>query len=114
MSVHVIRRDEIIQILKKWLCGELAAREVHDWATDRYAVSGYEAEDEIVTEVLSALDILDINLTTVQDVPMLLEAVSLPVDRYDEVSNLLHHQWESISLDERRRICRNDPFYPQV
>ena len=114
MSVHIIRRDEVIQILQKWLGGELSAKAVHDWAVDRHAVSSFEAEDEVVNEVLSALDMLDINLTTVQDVPALLEAVSLPVDHYDEVSKVLDHQWQSIPLDERRHICRNDPLYPRV
>jgi hypothetical protein len=111
MKTHTIYRDEVSQVLKKWQDGELSAKDVHHWAVDRYAMPSYEAEDEVVNEVLSELDMLDIYLITVQDIPALLEAVSLPADRIDEVSNVIHRQWQSISLDERQRIWRYDPLY---
>ena len=103
--MHIVTRREVIQILRRWLAGDLSPGDVHDWAVNRYAAHTYEAEDDVVNEVLGRLDMLDVDLTVVNDIPAFLDVLSLPPDRSHEAGKILDQQWHSIDLDERRRIC---------
>jgi hypothetical protein len=75
--MQILTRNELRQVLLDWQAGNLQSRDVHDWATDRHAVSTYEPEDEIVHVVLGELDMLDLNLTTTDDVPVFLQILDL-------------------------------------
>ena len=111
MATRCVTRDELRVALLAWQAGELTAAQLRDWAENLYAVDDVDVEDEIANEVLANLDILDINLTTVDDVPVFLKMLSLPVDRVDEAAELLQEHGESIDIAERMRRYRDDPFY---
>jgi len=109
----VVTREDIIRILVAWQAGELGAKEVHAWAEDRYATSNFEIEeeDEVAQEVLSNLDCLDVNLTTLEDVPTFLEMLRLPKDQVEKALVLLREYSNSVDMKERMRRYANDPFY---
>jgi hypothetical protein len=52
--------------------------EVHEWAEARFATDARECEDDVANEVLGALDVLDMNLLTREDVPVLQAMLDLP------------------------------------
>lgn len=106
-----VTRDDLRAILRAWADGAMSPAEVHEWAENRYAVPDVEVEDELVNEVLGALDILDINLTTVEDVPVFLSMLALPLDRYEEALELLRRHGDSVDIAARIQRYRDDPFY---
>ena len=85
--------------------------EVHAWAEARYAVQSFETEDEIVNEVLAALDLLDINLTTTDDIPTFLRVLEFSVANKEQAFEMLAEYAESIDLESRKARCSMDPFY---
>jgi hypothetical protein len=98
-------------VLRAWQAGDLGPEEVHLWAEDRYAASTFEPEDEIVNEVLAHLDILDINLTTLEDVPTFLRMLALPSEKTEEAIALLKEHGAALDLADRMRQYAQDPFY---
>ncbi|RMD85738.1 MAG: hypothetical protein D6815_01200 [Candidatus Dadabacteria bacterium] len=109
--MHVITRNEIRSILLSWKRGEMSSAEVHDWGEQRYAVDGFEPEDEIVNEILSNLDILDINLVTPEDIPDFLRMLDYPRGQEAEALAFLDKRGESFDLQDRMRHYADDPFY---
>ena len=67
----VITRDELRTVLDDWQSGKRTPGDVHEWAEARYATHAWECEDDVANEVLAALDVLDMNLLTRDDVPVL-------------------------------------------
>jgi hypothetical protein len=109
--MQIVTRGDIVEILEAWQAGTIGPRDVHEWAEERYASSKFEAEDEVANEVLSNLDSLDINLTTVEDAPIFLRVLRLPHDASDAALALLREHSSSVDISERRRRYAADPFY---
>ena len=77
-----VTRAELILLLKEWQADRLSAAEVHEWAEQRYLPADFEVDDDdasgsAAAEVLARLDMLDINLITVEDIPRLLGTLEL-------------------------------------
>jgi len=108
---QVVTRQELVVLLNSWLVGKLNAQSVYDWANERYSTEHWRAEDDIVNEVLAELDILDINLITIDDIPVFLEVLALPHDQLDEATCRLKAHASSFDLGARKQQCRKDPFY---
>jgi hypothetical protein len=82
---HTVTRAELITLLKEWQDGRISATEVHEWAEARYRPGDFEVDDgeddasgSAAVEVLARLDMLDINLITVEDIPHYLELLHSP------------------------------------
>jgi hypothetical protein len=80
---NVVTRAELVSVLREWQAGRLSATEVHEWAEARYLPGRFETDDDedagsAAVEVLARLDMLDINLITVDDIPHYLELLSSP------------------------------------
>jgi hypothetical protein len=69
--MSTVSRNDVRTMLQGWLQGDITRQAVHDWATDRFAVSDYESEDDVLNEVLQVLDMLDIDLLNPSDIPSL-------------------------------------------
>jgi hypothetical protein len=108
---EVVTRQEIIELLNSWRAGKLDAQYVYDWANQRYATEHWNAEDDIVNEVLSELDILDINLITTDDIPVFMEVLALPPGQVDDATVRLKDHASTFNLEARKQQCRKDPFY---
>ncbi len=106
-----IGRSELLEILNSWRDGKLTSGQVHDWANDRFAVSAWEVEDEVVNEVLGRLDTLDMNLTTTEDVPVLIQALSFSSQSLNEAIRCLDEHDSKINLEERKKKYSSDPLY---
>ena len=89
MALHVVTRDELRHLLRNWQAGDLTPEEVEDWATQRVASDQYQPDDTVTEEVLNHLDILGINLTVPDDIPMLLAALDVPPGRLDLAAQIL-------------------------
>jgi hypothetical protein len=106
-----VTRDEVRELLIRWRDGGMTPDAVDDWATARFGVPEFEPEDEIVNTVLAHLDLLDVNLMTVDDIPTLLLVLDVPAERSAEAHELLRLHMESIDLPSRMARFRDDPYY---
>lgn len=104
-----ITRAALKEVLERWRHKELSHCEVHEWAEARYAVSAFDSEDDVTNEVLAALDMLDVNVTTETDIPHLLEALS--ASSCETASAILSSM--PFDLEQRRKQYRDDPVYGQ-
>jgi hypothetical protein len=102
-----INRADVREVLLRWQRQELSHACVHDWATARYAVSAFECDNEVTNEVLAALDMLDVKVTTDADIPCLLKA--LDAVSGDEASSIMASM--PYDREERRQRFGNDPVY---
>lgn len=71
-------RGLLVAVLREWQAGRLSATGVHEWAKARYFPGHLEVDDEeesgsAAVEVLARLDMLDIDLIAVDDIPHYLE-----------------------------------------
>ena len=78
MNLRTVTREEVAQKLSEWASGRTSSAEVHGWASALFLSEDVDFadwegdEDSVTKEVLGALDLLDMNLVTPQDVPALL------------------------------------------
>jgi len=107
----LITRHAIREVLLHWQAGEVASRFVLDWANERYGGKAWDTEDEIVDQVLLELYSLDMNLTTVEDVPHLLHVLTIPRGRIGSVMALHRDYARSIDIQARRLALAKDPLY---
>ncbi len=103
----IITCQEIEDILEQWRDGRLTENAVHAWAGARYSVAGeYEPETHACNAVLAELDMMNINLISTTEIPILLRAMHSR-DYEDVLTTLYDH--EDIATRETR--LRDNPFY---
>lgn len=107
----VVTRDDLRTVLEDWQSGKRTSGEVHEWAEARYAVDGWECEDDVANEVLAALDVLDMNLVTREDVPVLQVMLQLPPGQGARAAELLDAHFQETSLNDRKKSLASDPTY---
>lgn len=100
---------DVTSILSQWKAGLLTNAQVHEWATDRYAVVAWEPEDGAVNEVLACLDVMDMNLVTVEDVAALLAA--LGQETAEAAAEAMGAYQDTVDLAARKRRLADEPFY---
>lgn len=108
---NIITRSEIENLLRCWQSGELTHQQVFDWANDRFATSLWDTEDEIANEVLAELDTLNINLTTTEDIPYLLQLLTIPSGQIETVLTQQKAYSKSVNIKARQVALANDSFY---
>jgi len=102
----VVTADIVESKLRRWQAGEITAAEVHGWAENTYAVSSSEPESDAVNEVLAQLDMLDVNLVTPDDIPVLIAAL-----RSEQFEALLSKHFASVDLNLRKTQLSAVPLY---
>lgn len=107
----LLSRQDLRDLLLRWQSGDVTHRFVLDWAAERYAGKGWDTEDEIVDHVLLELYSLDMNLTTAEDVPHLLEVLAVPRGQIGTAKALQRDHARTISLQARRAALAKDPLY---
>ncbi len=108
---ETVHKAEVQNVLALWQAGTLTGQQVYDWANDRFATERFEAEDEVTNEVLAELDTLDMNLTTTEDIPYLMQLLAIPIDRMDLVVSLQAKHAKSIDIKARQKALSADPLY---
>jgi hypothetical protein len=109
--LKLITRQDIRELLLRWHAGEVTHQAVFDWASERYSGRFWETEDEIVDQVLLELYSLNMNLTTVDDVPHFLHLLTVPRGQIGTVMALHREYTRTIPMQKRRLALAKDPFY---
>jgi len=107
----IITRDELRTLLEDWRSGRRTSGEVHDWAEARHAVDAWECEDDVTNEVLAALDVLDMNLLTRDDVPVLQAMLRLLPGEAARAAELLDTHFHEVNLDDRKKTLASEATY---
>lgn len=113
---HTVTRAELIALLKEWQVGRVSAREVQEWAEARYLPGDFKVDDDddsgsAAVEVLARLDMLDINLITVDDIPHYLELLHAPTGAFVEA--LKRFEAKQAAIDFRARqdaLSATEPY----
>ena len=104
--MRVVTVADVEAKLHQWQSGQLSTPELHSWAEATYAVSSWESETEAVSEVLAWLDMMDMNLVTVEDVPAFLSALSSP-----EFVAVIEEHFGGLDIEARKRELASVPMY---
>jgi hypothetical protein len=106
-----VTRGELRALLEDWRSGKRTSEEVHDWAEARYAVDAWDCEDDVTNEVLAALDVLDMNLLTRDDVPVLQAMLQLLPGQAARAAELLDGHFQEVNLDDRKKSLASEATY---
>lgn len=110
-------RIEIAEMLRLWQAGLLRAEQVHEWAEERYFPGEISFDDEngeepsVCSEVMSALDNLDMNLIVVDDVPLYLEFLATPSGGFEEGYRKFQKALDRIDILARQKELASIPLY---
>ena len=105
----LVTRADLRDVLTRWQQGELTHKQVYDWANERSVPDKWDFEDEVAKEILIHLDILDVDLTTTDDIPAFL--AMLDSQSESDAMRILEEHSKSFNLEERIAKWKNDPFY---
>jgi len=106
--VAIVTRDGLREKLLRWQNGRLSHQQMYDWANEVTAENG-ETGDEVVDEIVSHLDVLDVNLTTPDDVPTFIAMLDAETD--EEALAILEAYGQAFDLEQRIARWKDDPFY---
>jgi len=115
--MEIIDRSVLRQILIRWQAGEIDEREVHEEAEailDRYTGERDLPESDersIGLEVASQLEILNHQLITKDDIPVMLRFLDTERGREIEAWDEWRRYWDSIDYETRRRQLRHNTYY---
>jgi len=107
--VPVVTRIDLRDVLTRWQSRRLTHRQVYDWANERSGPGDWECEDDVVAQVLIHLDVLDVNLTTPEDVPAFLAMLDAKTDA--DAMQILEDHSKTFDLEARIGKWKDDPFY---
>ena len=112
----MIGREDLIKILQHWRDGVLTAEQVHEWAEERAGnveVHDWEGPEpnSVTNEVLSALDMLNINLMLPEDIPHYLEFLHTPTGHFSEGYSKWQDALTQIDYHARKEFLRMTPLY---
>lgn len=108
MSQTLFRTD-VASTICQWQAGLLTSLQVHQWATDRYAASAWDPEDGAVNEVLARLDMMDMNLVTVEDAAALLAALGAATA--EDAARAMDAYEHTVDFVARKRDLADDLLY---
>jgi hypothetical protein len=94
-----VTREELQDVLLKWQKGIVKPIDVLKWAEERYELE--QLQDEVVIEILTLLDSLHFSRITVEDVPIFLQALSLPKEREKKSLEMLQRYFDTIDFETR-------------
>lgn len=112
----IIDRDTLRQLVKEWSGGNIDERDVHERAEELY--EEYECPnadmshpDSIPIEVLSQLEILNLQLITPDDVPAILQFLDTASGLEVEGWRAWCLYWEQINYDKRKMELSSNEYY---
>lgn len=111
-----ITRDDIRSKLLDWQEGVLTARQIHDWANRLCADESCEFDDQegdesVASETLFLLDVLDMNLSTAEDVPLYLRLLSTPPGSFSAGLKDFEKKFGQRDIGRRKKLLKSDPLY---
>lgn len=111
-----ITRDDIKHKLLDWQKGALTTRQIYEWANgicgdDSVEFADQEGDDSIANEVIFLLDVLDMNLSTVDDAPLYLQLLATPKGAFTEGLKTFEKKFAARDLKSRKQKLKSDPLY---
>jgi hypothetical protein len=116
MPIRILKREEVAQMLKVWQAGRVSSEDLLRWAdalypSDDVDYEDWEGDDSVTSEVLSAMDMLDMNLVLPEDAPIHLEFLCTPSGQFQAGYAKYKQALERIDYPSRRAALRNAPLY---
>lgn len=113
---EIITRKQLKDLLMQWRNGELSEEQLHDWAENRYLTdevdySDWENDNSVTNEVLGALDMMNMNLMTKEDIESYLTFLDTPPGQFSQGYGKLEDYLKMINYSERKRTLAKIPFY---
>ena len=118
MSTRIIKREDVVRALSDWNSGRKTTLEILRWADSLYPsddvdYEDWEGDDSVTNEVLSALDMLDMNLALPEDAPIYLQFLSTPVGKFAAGYAEFRRRLDAIDYESRRAQLRDTmPYAP--
>jgi hypothetical protein len=108
--------DKLRDLLLSWQHGEISAQRVHEEAEQLLETVGRPNLPEtdrraIPLEVVSQLDILNHQLITVDDIPVILEFLETPPEHELQAWSRWQSYWGSINYEARKGQLQGYPYY---
>ena len=116
--MEAVARNEIRQKLREWQSGIISTDAIQTWASQWFLAEhidfeDWEGDNSVSNEILGALDMLDMNLTTTEDADAFLEFLSSPVGQFAEGYKKMKVRLDSVDFDARRIALRGvEPYAP--
>jgi hypothetical protein len=111
--MEIVTREEIRQKLREWHSGIISTDAIQTWASERwmsdhhtYEDWEYDGEASASNDVLAAIDMLDINLTTKEDAEIFIEFLETPLGEYPRGHSKMKERIRLIDFDDRKRSLR--------
>ncbi len=119
--METVTRDQIREKLREWKAGAISAEAVQAWASDRWLSDHFSLEDweydevSVSNEVLAALDMLDMNLTTEADADTFIEFLDTPSGSFSYGYNKMKERIQSVDFEARMKTLRGvQPYAPFI
>lgn len=97
----IVTAADVREKLEQWLTGRLSAQAVHAWGESRFASEDWDPESKSVHHVLSELDRMDMNLVTVEEVQIFLEALQAT-----NALRVIGDHYAGLDIEARKRACK--------
>ncbi len=116
MPPRILKRDEVAQKLREWQSGHLSSEDLLQWADRHYPsddldYEDWEGDDSVTNEVLTALAMLDMNLSLPEDAGIYLDLLSTPAGQFQKGYARYKESLETIDYPGRCPTLKNVPLY---
>ena len=113
MEVGVIGREQVRKVLTEWQTGERIELSVWQWGEQAHEQIKQQVscEDELVRDIVDLLASLPYEMLVIEDIPVLLDALSNPIDETDLSINLVWNYMDGVDVDGRRIVYAEHEFY---
>ncbi len=115
----MITREQLLQVLDGWQSGDMNELAVWQWGEQarteiRRQLQDAEPEvDGLVRDIVDLLAALPYEMLVTEDLQVLTDALSNPVEETDLSQNLLWNHMDAVDVDARRMQFAEHPFYGQ-
>ena len=112
--MEIVTREETREKLREWQSGDISTDAIQTWASERwmsdhhtYEDWEYDGEVSASNDVLAAIDMLDINLTTKEDAKIYIEFLDTPLGEYPKGHSRMKEKIRLIDFDARKQSLRD-------
>jgi hypothetical protein len=108
----------ILQMLNRWAQGDIDEQQVHidaevmfEKLQDKVSKPSENTHLSIVYEILSQLSILNYQLITRDDIPVILQFLNTPLGQEYVGWDRWRSYWNNLDMKQRRRHLAANPYY---
>ncbi len=114
--MKMISRKDVINKLKEWQDHKISATDIQDWVCPLYPGHNVDYEDWIndesaIREVLSQLDMLDMNLIISDDAQMFIDLLKTPIADFQLAFANYKKSQDKINIEDRKTLLKDKEPY---